>query len=251
MKIVVIGGSGLIGSQLVDRLRKCGDEVVAASPNTGVNTLTGEGLAEALAGAEVVVDVANSPSFEDDAVMEFFLTSGRNLVAAEKAAGVKHHVALSVVGTQRMVESGYLRAKAAQENLIAMSGIPYSILQSTQFFEFVERIAQGGLDGEVYRLSPALMQPIVSYEVVAALAEIAVGDPLNGAIEIGGPEAIPLDELARELLSAREDSRRIVADAHARYFGAELNDQSLVPGPNARLGTLTFGDWLRQSIAAD
>jgi uncharacterized protein YbjT (DUF2867 family) len=251
MKIVVIGGSGLIGSQLVDRLRKCDNEVVAASPNTGVNTLTGEGLAEALAGAEVVVDVANSPSFEDDAVMDFFLTSGRNLLAAEKAAGVKHHVALSVVGTQRIPESGYLRAKAAQENLIKTSGVPWSILQSTQFFEFIERIAQGGLDGEIYRLSPALMQPVVSYEVVAALADIALGAPLNATVEIGGPEAVPLDELARELLSARQDPRQIVADAHARYFGAELNDQSLVPGAGARLGSLTFGDWLRQSIAPD
>ncbi len=251
MKIVVIGGSGLIGSKLVDLLRKRGNEVLPASPNTGVNTLTGEGLAEALAGAQVVVDVANSPSFDDQAVMDFFLTSGRNLLAAEAAAGVEHHVALSVVGTQRVVESGYLRAKAAQENLVKASPIPYSILQSTQFFEFVERIAQGALDGDVYRLSPALMQPIVSDEVVAALADIALGTPLNDTVEVGGPEAIPLDELARELLSARQDPRRIVADAHARYFGAELNDQSLIPGPNARLGKLTFGDWLRQSIPAD
>ena len=251
MKIVVIGGSGLIGSQLVDRLRKCGAEVLAASPNTGVNTLTGEGLAEALAGAEVVVDVANSPSFDDEAVMDFFLTSGRNLLAAERTAGVKHHVALSVVGTQRMVESGYLRAKAAQENLIKASGIPWSILQSTQFFEFVERIAAGALDGDVYRLSPALMQPIVSYEVVVALGDITLGAPLNATVEIGGPEAIPLDELARQLLSARQDSRRVVPDAHARYFGAELNDQSLVPGPGGRLGSLTFGDWLRQTISPD
>lgn len=251
MKIVVIGGSGLIGSQLVDRLRKCGNDVLAASPNTGVNTLTGEGLAEALVGADVVVDVANSPSFDDAAVMDFFLTSGRNLLAAEKAAGVKHHVALSVVGTQRMVESGYLRAKAAQENLIKTSGIPWSILQSTQFFEFVERIAQGGLDGNVFRLSPALLQPVASWEVVATLAEITLGAPLNATVEIGGPEAIPLDELARELLSARQDPRPIVADSHARYFGAELNDQSLVPGRDARLGSLTFGDWLRQSISPD
>lgn len=251
MKIVVIGGSGLIGSKLADLLRKRGNEVVAASPNTGVNTLTGEGLAEALAGADVVVDVANSPSFEDEAVMDFFLTSGRNLLAAEKAAGVRHHVALSVVGTQRIPESGYLRAKAAQENLIKTSGVPWSILQSTQFFEFVERIANGGLDGDVYRLSPALMQPIVSDEVVAALADITLGAPLEDTVEIGGPEAIPIDELARELLSARQDPRPIVADAHARYFGAELNDQSLVPGPNARLGTLTYGDWLRQSISPD
>lgn len=251
MKIVVIGGSGLIGSKLVDLLRKRGNEVVAASPNSGVNTLTGEGLAEALAGAGVVVDVANSPSFDDAAVMDFFQTAGRNLLAAEKAAGVKHHVALSVVGTQRVVESGYLRAKAAQENLIKTSGVPYSILQSTQFFEFIERIAAGGLDGDVYRLSPALMQPIVSDDVVEALADITLGAPLNATVEIGGPEAIPLDELARELLSARQDPRPVVADAHARYFGAELNDQSLVPGPHARLGSLTFGDWLRQSMPAD
>jgi uncharacterized protein YbjT (DUF2867 family) len=251
MKIVVIGGTGLIGSKLVDLLRRRGNEVIAASPNTGVNTLTGEGLAEALAGADVVVDVANSPSFEDEAVMNFFLTAGRNLAAAEKAAGVKHHVALSVVGTQRIPESGYLRAKAAQENLIKTSGVPWSILQSTQFFEFIDRIAQGGLDGDVYRLSPALMQPIVSDEVVEALADIALGAPLDDTVEVGGPEAIPIDELARELLSARQDPRRIVADTHARYFGAELNDQSLIPGPEARLGSLTFGDWLRQSIAPD
>jgi uncharacterized protein YbjT (DUF2867 family) len=251
MKIVVIGGSGLIGSKLVDLLRERGHEVVAASPNTGVNTLTGEGLKEALVGARVVVDVANSPSFEDKAVMDFFLTSGRNLLAAEKAAGVKHHVALSVVGTQRLVESGYLRAKAAQENLIKASSIPYTILESTQFFEFIERIAKSALDGDVYRLSPALMQPIVSDEVVEALADIALGAPLNGTVEVGGPEAIPLDELVRQVLVARQDPRQIVADAHARYYGTELNDQSLIPGPKARIGSVTFSDWLRQSITAD
>lgn len=251
MKVVVIGGTGLIGSKLVDLLRQRGNEVVAAAPNTGVDTLTGKGLAEALAGAAVVVDVANSPSLEDKAAMEFFQASGRNLIAAEKAASVKHHMALSVVGTQRVNESGYLRAKAAQENLIKASGIPYSILQSTQFFEFIERIAKDALDGDVYRLSPALVQPIVSDEVVAALADIALGPPLNDTVEIAGPEAIPLDELARELLSAREDGRQVVADARARYFGAALNDQSLVPGPAARLGSLTFGEWLRQSITPD
>jgi uncharacterized protein YbjT (DUF2867 family) len=251
MKVVVIGGTGLIGSKLVDVLRKSGNEVVAAAPNTGVNTLTGEGLGAALAGADVVVDVANSPSLDDNAAMEFFQTSGRNLIAAEKAAGVRHHVALSVVGAQRMTDSGYMRAKAAQEALIAASGLPYSILQSTQFFEFIERIAQAALDGEVYRLSPALMQPIVSDEVVAVLADIALGPPLNDTVEVGGPEAIPLDELAREVLSARENGRQVVADARARYFGAELNDKSLIPGPKARLGSLTFGDWLRQSITAD
>jgi uncharacterized protein YbjT (DUF2867 family) len=251
MKIVVIGGSGLIGSKLVHLLREDGHEVVAASPNSGVNTLTGEGLKEALAGAEVVVDVANSPSFEDKAVMDFFLTSGRNLLAAEAAAGVKHHVALSVVGSQRVADSGYLRAKAAQENLIKASAIPYSILESTQFFEFIERIAKSSLDGDVYRVSPALMQPIVSDDVVTALAEIAVGPPLNDTVEVGGPEAIPLDELARQVLIARQDPHEILTDSHARYFGAELDDTSLVPGPKARIGSTTFRDWLRQSITAD
>ena len=251
MKVVVIGGTGLIGSKLVALLRKRGAEAQAAAPDTGVNTLTGEGLAEALAGAEVVVDVANSPSLDDKAAMEFFQASGRNLIAAEKAAGVKHHVALSIVGTQRMTDSGYMRAKAAQEALIKASGAPYSILQSTQFFEFIERVAKSALDGDVYRLSPALMQPIASDEVVAALADIALAAPLNDTVEVGGPEAIPLDELARELLSTREDGRQVVADARARYFGAELNDKSLIPGPKARLGSLTFGDWLRQSIAPD
>jgi len=250
-RIVVIGGSGLIGSKLVDLLRRKGHEVLAASPETGVNTLTGQGLAEALAGAEVVVDVANSPSFEDKAAMDFFLTSGRNLLAAETAAGVKHHVALSIVGTQRVVDSGYLRAKAAQEALVKSSKVPYTILQSTQFFEFIERIARGALDGEVYRLSPALMQPIVSDEVVAALADVALAPPLDATIEVGGPEAIRLTELAREVLTAQEDPHQIVADAHARYFGAELDDRSLIPGRAARLGSLRFGDWLRQSITVD
>jgi len=232
-------------------LRKRGNEAVAAAPNTGVNTLTGEGLAEALKGADVVVDVANSPSFEDTAVMEFFQASTRNVLAAEKAAGVKKHVGLSIVGARRMTDSGYMRAKVAQEDLIKGSGVPYSILLSTQFFEFVERIAKEALDGEVYRVSPALMQPIVSDEVVAVLADVTLGAPLNGTLEVGGPEAIPLDELAREVLSAKQDPRQIVADTHARYFGAQLNDQSLIPGPNARLGALTFGDWLRRSITPD
>ena len=246
MKIVVIGGTGLIGSKLVELLRSKGHDVLAASPNTGVDTMTGEGLAEALAGARVVVDVSNSPSFEDEAVMNFFLTAGRNLLEAEAEAGVKHHVALSVVGTQRVVDSGYLRAKAAQENLIKTSSIPYSILQSTQFFEFIERIAKGALEDDVYHLSPALVQPIVSDEVVAVLADIALGAPLNGTVEVGGPEAVPLDELARQVLRAKHDQREVVADTHARYFGAELNDRSLVPGSKSRLGRLRFGDWLRQ-----
>jgi uncharacterized protein YbjT (DUF2867 family) len=250
MKIVVIGGTGLIGSKLVSLLKKRGHDAIPASPETGVNTITGAGLAAALKGADVVVDVANSPNFEDKAVMDFFTTSGRNLLAAEKAAGVKHHVALSIVGTQRVVDSGYLRAKAAQENLIKSSSVPYSILQSTQFFEFIERIAQGALAGDVYRLSPALLQPIVSDEVVAALADVTLGAPLNGTTEVAGPEAIPLDELARRVLTARKDQRPVVADTHAQYFGTELNDQSLIPGPKARLGTTKFNDWVKRTIAA-
>jgi len=251
MKIVVIGGTGLIGSKLIDVLRQRGAVAIAAAPNTGVNTITGEGLAEVLAGADVVVDVANSPSFEDAKVMEFFQASTRNLLAAEKAAGVKQHVVLSIVGARRLPESGYMRAKVAQEDLVKASGVPYSILLSTQFFEFIERVVKETLSDDVYRVSPALLQPIVSDEVVAALADITLGPPLNGVMEVGGPEAIPLDELAREVLSAREDARTIIPDPHARYFGAELNDQSLVPGPGARLGVLSFGDWLRQSISPD
>ena len=247
MKIVVIGGSGFIGSKLVNLLRMRGHQIVAASPNTGVNTLTGEGLAQAVANAQVVIDVANSPSFDDKAAMDFFVTSGRNLIAAEKIAGVKHHVALSIVGTQRLVDSGYMRAKAAQENLIRTSGIPYTIVESTQFYEFIERIAESARDGDVYRLSPALMQPIASDDAVETLADIALGAPFNGTVEIGGPDAIPLDELARQVLIMRHDSRKIVPDVHARYYGAELNDSSLIPGPKALLGTLTFNEWLHQS----
>ena len=244
MKIVVIGGSGLIGTKLVRRLRQKGHEVVAASPNSGVNTITGEGLAEALAGAQVVVDVANSPSFEDRAVLEFFETSGRNLLAAEAKAGVKHHVALSVVGSDRMPDSGYLRAKMAQEHLIKASKIPYTIVRSTQFFEFVNGIAQSATVGQTVRLSPAHLQPIASDDVVAALADATQGAPVNGMIEIAGPERIPLDELARRFLSATKDTRQVVADAHARYFGAELNDRSLTPGDSPRLGSIRFDDWL-------
>jgi uncharacterized protein YbjT (DUF2867 family) len=251
MKIVVIGGTGLIGSKLVDLLRKRGNDVLAAAPNTGVNTITGEGLAEALKGSDVVVDVANSPSFEDAKVMEFFQTATRNVLAAEQMAGVKHHVILSIVGARRMPDSGYMRAKVAQEDLVKASGVPYSILLSTQFFEFIERAVKETLDGDIYRLSPALMQPIVSDEVVATLADVVLAPPLNGAVEVGGPEAIPMTELGREVLSAREDPRAIIGDVHARYFGTELNDQSLIPGAGARLGSLTFGDWLRQSISPD
>jgi uncharacterized protein YbjT (DUF2867 family) len=248
MKIVVIGGSGLIGTKLVNNLRQHDHEVVAASPSSGVNTITGEGLAEALTGAQVVVDVANSPSFEDKAVLEFFEASGRNLLAAEAAAGVGHHVALSVVGTDRLLASGYFRAKMAQENLIKASKIPYTILRSTQFFEFVSGIAQSATEGQTVRLSPALVQPIVSEDVAAALADIAVKEPLNGTVELAGPEPIRLDELVRRFLSANRDARTVTTDVHARYFGIELNDQSLTPGDNPRLGPTRFEDWLSRSI---
>ena len=248
MKIVVIGGSGLIGKKLVNNLRQHGHEVVAASPSSGVNTLTGEGLAEALTDAQVVVDVANSPSFEDKAVLEFFETAGRNLLAAEAAAGVGHHVALSVVGTDRLLTSGYFRAKMAQENLIKASKIPYTILRSTQFFEFVGGIAQSATDGQTVRLSPALVQPVVSDDVAAALADVAVEQPLNGTVELAGPEPIRLDELVRRFLSANRDARKVTTDVHARYFGTELNDQSLTPGDNPRIGPTRFEDWLSRSI---
>jgi uncharacterized protein YbjT (DUF2867 family) len=249
MKIVVIGGTGLIGSKLVDRLRKLGHEVVAASPNTGVNTITGEGLAQALHGAQVVVDVANSPSFEDKAVMAFFRTSTGNLLAAEKAASVRHHLALSVVGTERLPESGYMRAKMAQEKLIKESGIPYTILHSTQFFEFVNAIITSGAEGDVIRLSPALVQPIASDDVVDALTDLTVAAPVNGTVEVAGPEKFPLDKLARKVLAANDDKRRVIADVHARYFGAELNDQSLTPtaGVKPRLGRISFDDWFSRS----
>lgn len=247
MKIVVIGGSGLIGSQLVNILRGKGHEVLAASPNTGVNTITGEGLDAALAGAQVVVDVANSPSFEDTAVLKFFQTSGTNLLAAEARAGVRHHVALSIVGTDRVLESGYMRAKLAQENLIEKSGIPYSILRSTQFFEFVGRIADEGSDGRRVRVSSALFQPILSTDTVAALADVTLGSPVNGIVEVGGPDRFHMDELVRRVLKLKGDKREVIADAHARYFGAELNDQSLVAGPAARVGAKHFENWLSES----
>lgn len=247
MKIVVIGGSGLIGTKLVKRLRQKGHDVIAASPASGVDTITRAGLAEALAGAEVVVDVANSPSFEDKAVLEFFETSGRNLLAAEAAAGVRHHVALSVVGADRLPDSGYLRAKVAQERLIKASPIPYTILRSTQFFEFLDGIARSATDGPTVRLSPAVLQPVVSDDVAATLADLTLGAPVNGTVELAGPERIGLDELVRRFLSAKHDPRQVVADIHARYFGAELNDQSLTPGDNPRIGPTRFEDWLSQS----
>ena len=248
MKIVVIGGSGLIGTKLVNKLRERDHEVLAASPSSGVNTITGEGLAKALAGAQVVVDVANSPSWEDKAVLEFFETSGRNLLAAEAAAGVRHHVALSVVGTERLLESGYFRATMAQEELIQASKIPYTIVRATQFFEFVNGIAQTATEGQTVRLPPALMQPIVSDDVAAALADIAIKAPVNGMVELAGPELIRQDELVRRFLSAKQDARQVVTDVHARYYGIELNDQSLTPGDNPRIGPTRFEDWLSRSI---
>jgi len=249
MKIVVIGGTGLIGSRLVNTLRAKGHEALAASPDSGVNTITGEGLTDALAGASVVVDVSNSPSFEDAAVLKFFETSTANLVSAEARAGVRHHVALSIVGTDRVPDSGYLRAKLAQETLIRKSGIPYSILRSTQFFEFISRIAQSGPDGRL-RVSGALFQPILSADVVAALADMTLGVPVNGIMEIGGPEQFPMNELVRRVLRASGDAREVVTDEHARYFGAELDDRSLVAGPSARLGTKRVDEWLEESSSA-
>jgi uncharacterized protein YbjT (DUF2867 family) len=249
MKIVVIGGSGLIGTKLVNKLRNSGHDALAASPSSGVNTITGEGLAEALTGAQVVVDVTNSPSWEDKAVLEFFKTSSRNILAAEAAAGVGHHVALSVVGTERLLQGGFFRAKMAQEELIQASNIPYTIVRSTQFFEFVNGIAQSATDGQTVRLPPALMQPIVSDDVAAALTEVAINPPANGMIEIAGPELIRQDELVRRFLSAKQDSRQVVTDVHARYYGIELNDQSLTPGDNPRIGPTRFEDWLSRSVA--
>ena len=248
MKIVVIGGSGLIGSKVVKNLLQRGNQVAAASPSTGVNTITGEGLAEALAGAQVVVDVANAPSWEDQAVLEFFEKSGRNLLAAEAAAGVGHHVALSVVGTERLLASGYFRAKLAQENLIKASSIPFTIVRATQFFEFVGSIAQFATEGATVRLPSALMQPILSDDVAGALADIALGEPINGMVELAGPEPIRQDELVRQFLSATGDARKVITDVHARYYGIEVNDQSLVPGDNPRLGPTRFEDWLSHSL---
>jgi uncharacterized protein YbjT (DUF2867 family) len=247
MKIVVIGGTGLIGSKVVERLRKDGHEPLAASPDTGVNTLTGKGLAEALEGAQAVVDVANAPASDDAAVLDFFRTSSRNLLAAETAAGVGHHVTLSVVGTDRLPESGYFRAKAAQEDLVKAGPIPCTIVRAAQFFEFIGRIADSSTDGNTVRLSPALVQPEAADDVASALADVAVGAPLNDTVELAGPEAFRLDELAGRLLSAKGDPRQVVADVHARYFGAELDDRSLTPGDDARIAPTRFEDWLSQS----
>lgn len=246
MKLVIIGGTGLIGSKLVTRLREQGHEAVPASPDTGVNTLTGEGLAEALQGASVVVDVSNSPSFEDEAVMKFFTTSTRNLLEYAAAAGVRHYVALSVVGTERIPDSPYLRAKNAQETLIKGAGIPYSIVHATQFFEFIKRIADEATDGTMVRVPAVLIQPMAADDVAKAVGRIAAGAPLNGTVEVAGPQQFRFDELIRQGLGARNDPREVVVDPHARYFGAELGERSLIPADGARLGEISLQEWLNQ-----
>src|SRR3954468_2002250 len=250
MKIVVIGGTGLIGSKLVGGLGARGHEMMAAAPSTGVNTLTGEGLADALAGADVVIDVSNSPSFEDAAVLEFFETSTGNLLAAEAAAGVGHHVALSVVGTSRLTESGYFRAKLAQEKLIQDSSIPYSIVHATQFFEFIERIADDATDGNTVRLPPALFQPMAGDDVAGAVARVCVGPPLNDIVEVAGPEQLRLDELIRGQLTAQNDPREVVTDPDASYFGIRPSERALLPGDDAVRGTTRLEDWLREHASA-
>jgi uncharacterized protein YbjT (DUF2867 family) len=248
MKLVIIGGTGLIGSKLVAKLRDLGHEAVPASPDTGVNTLTGEGLATVLQGAAVVVDVSNSPSFEESAVMRFFTTSTRNLLEQASAAGVRHYVALSVVGTGRIPDSPYLRAKSAQETLIRNGRIPYSIVHATQFFEFVKRIADDATEGTTVRVPPVLIQPMAADDVAAAVAKVAVGAPVNGTIEVAGPEQFRFDELIRKGLGARNDPRQVVVDPHARYFGAELAERALVPDSDARLGGIRFAEWLMRSV---
>ena len=248
MKIVVIGGSGLIGSKLVNKLREQGNEAIAASPNSGVNSLTGEGLSQALKGASVVVDVTNAPSWEDAAVMKFFETSTRNLLSYEAAAGVGHHVALSVVGTERLLESGYFRAKIAQEKLIKASSIPYSIVRATQFYEFVKGISDFSTRGNEVHLPPALIQPMAADDVANEVGRIATGLPVNGTVEIGGPEQFRLDELIRRGLAARKDQRKVVADPQATYFGIKVTERALVPEKNARLGKTRFDEWLAQPV---
>jgi uncharacterized protein YbjT (DUF2867 family) len=248
MKIVVIGGTGMIGSKVVANLTERGHEAVAAAPNTGVNTLTGDGLADAVRGADVVLDVSNAPSWEDQAVLDFFVTSTTNQLAAEEAAGVGHHVALSIVGAEREPDSGYLRAKVAQEKVIEESGRPYTILRSTQFFEFVRQVAEAAADGDTIRLTNAHLQPIAADDVAAFVTETALAPAANGVLEIGGPEAIPLDELARRALAHDGDPRTVVADPDARYYGAKVKEGSLTPGPDARLGSIHFDDWLTHSV---
>jgi uncharacterized protein YbjT (DUF2867 family) len=248
MKIVVIGGSGLIGKKLVPSLRKKGHEVLAASPSSGVNSLTGEGLAQALADANVVIDVTNSPSWEDAAVMAFFDTSTRNLLAAEQAASVRHHVALSVVGADRMPDSGYMRAKVNQESLIKGGGVPYSIVRATQFFEFLGGIADSGAEGDTVRLSTAPMQPLAADDVAAALADVAVGAPLNATVEVAGPEALPIAEFVGRFLAASGDKRTVIADPRATYYGAVMGSRGIAPGANPRLGPTRFEEWFRRSV---
>ena len=250
MKIVVIGGSGLIGTKVVKRLTEQGHDAIAASPKTGVDATTGQGLAEALAGAQVVVDVSNSPSFDDAPVLAFFESSGRNLARVEKEAGVRHHVALSVVGTDRLPDSGYLRAKVAQERLIKASGIPYTIVRATQFFEFLGAIANAATDGKRVRVSNASFQPIAADDVAKAVADAALGSPFNGIVEIAGPERQPMSQIVTQYLKATNDLREVVSDSQARYYGALLDDRSLVPGDKAQLGAIRFEDWLRRPKAA-
>lgn len=249
MKIVVVGGTGLIGARLVRKLREDGHEALAASPKTGVDSITGDGLANALHGASAVVDVTNSPSWEDAAVLKFFETSTRNLLAAEAAQGVGHHIALSVVGTERLLQSGFFRAKLAQENLIKASRVPYTIVRATQFFEFVKQIVDFSTQGDVVHMPPALIQPMAADDVAAALAKIAVGRPANSAVEIGGPQQFYLDELARLDLAALHDPRRVVSDSQGRYYGIEVTERSLIPGPTAQLGATRFESWLSQTAA--
>jgi uncharacterized protein YbjT (DUF2867 family) len=250
MKIVVIGGTGLIGSKLVTKLHENGHDAVAASPDTGVNTITGEGLSEVLDGAQVVVDVSNAPDWDDDAVMHFFRTSSRNLLSAEADTGVGHHVALSVVGTDRLLESGYFRAKMVQEELIKDSSIPYSIVHATQFFEFINSIADNATDGNAVRLPPALIQPMAADDVASALARVAVGPPQNGIVEIAGPEQFHLNELIRNVLKERSDPREVITDPHARYYGITPSERTLLPGNDARIAETRLEDWLKQPAAA-
>ncbi|HEY7551835.1 MAG TPA: SDR family oxidoreductase [Hyphomicrobiaceae bacterium] len=249
MKIVVVGGTGLIGSKVVEKLKQRGHEAIAAAPGTGVNTITGEGLKGAMAGAQVAIDLANSPSFEDKAALDFFETSGRNLLAAEAAAGVGHHVALSIVGTDRSPDIGYFRAKVAQEKLIETSGIPYTIVRSTQFLEFLGGIAASSTDGSVVRLSPGLFQPIAADDVAAIVADVALAAPRNGLVEIAGPERAPFNEIVARYLKAVGDPREVVRDPEARYWGGRVAERSLVPLGEARLGRIGFDEWLRRSRA--
>jgi uncharacterized protein YbjT (DUF2867 family) len=250
MKVVIIGGTGLIGSKVFENLKQKGHEAIAAAPNTGVNTITGEGLLGALAGAHVVVDVANSPSFEDEAVLKFFETSGRNLLPAEAAAGVRHHVALSIVGTDRTPDNGYFRAKVAQENLIRQSGIPYTIIRSTQFLEFLRGIADSSVEGNTIRISPGLFQPIAAEDVAAIVADVALAKPQNGIIEIAGPERAPFNQIVARYLKAVGDPRQVVSDPKARYYGGLVEEHSLVPLGEARLGRVGLDEWLRRLKAA-